>query len=98
MRLIITNYSAMLFYMFSVAAALYALYLLRFRTFHKNREGEPTNKRVMFPHIAYIALAVTSFIPFLNLLFIVCFLTFFTIFEDEYYIKSWLFKKTRVNL
>ena len=87
-----------LFNILSILAALYAAYLLTFRTYEwdgrKNKKGE----RMVFPRILYIVILVVVFTPIVNIIATVFFLFAIpTMNRDELYVESWFFEKPNIR-
>ncbi len=81
-----------IFIVLCTAVSLYIAYLFSFRIYREDRwTGD--SSRVTFPRIIYLLVFVISFVPLLNLFFIITFVISMWMLDDEYQIKSWLFEK-----
>lgn len=88
----------LLFDILSILAALYAAYLLTFRTYEwdgrKNKKGE----RMVFPRILYIITLLVVITPIVNIIATVFFLFYIpTANHDGFYVESWLFDKPNIR-
>lgn len=81
-----------IFIVLCTAVSLYIAYLFSFRTYREDRMTGDSS-RVTFPRIIYLLVFVISFVPLLNLFFIITFAISMWMLDDEYQIKSWLFEK-----
>lgn len=86
--------TSMIFYLASTALALYAAWLLAFRTYRTDEYDCPTDERITFPNIVYILLFAFCFTPILNFIFFLVFIVAALAgryLESNFYVRSWLF-------
>lgn len=86
----------LIFIILSTAAALYAAYLLSFRTYKWNYYSKKKGEKMVFPRIIYIFMLIIALVPILNFAATVTFL-FFVAFENrvDFYVDSWLFEEPK---
>jgi hypothetical protein len=82
-----------IFYVCSVLISLYSFYLLVFKTY-ETKLWKKTEKRIVMLNIIYVVLFAITFLPILNLVFILVFYIAVLIDDkDNFMVDSWLFKK-----
>lgn len=83
-------------YWFWVALCLYAAYLLCFCVYKIDGKGNRTDERIYAPRIVYLAAAVASFAPIVNIV-VSCLVIIIAVaacyVNQDFYFKSWLFNK-----
>ena len=87
-------------YILSVAASLYATYLLAYCLYDVPDSWEKREpKRIVLPRIAYISSLIVAFIPVLNTIVVAAFIFAGLFFKacGDWQIKSWLFEKPEVK-
>ena len=86
----------LIFIILSTAAALYAVYLLSFRTYEWDYYSEKKGGKIVFPRIFYIFMLIIALVPILNSVATAAFF-FFVMFENrvDFYVESWLFEEPK---
>ena len=86
----------LIFIILSTAAALYAAYLLSFRTYEWDFYSERKGEKMVFSRIIYIFMIIIALVPFLNFIVTVAFFIFVMFCNRvDFYIDSWLFEKPK---
>ena len=86
----------LIFIILSTAAALYAAYLLSFRTYKWDYSSEKKLEKIVFPRIIYVFILIIALVPIFNFVVTVVFIIFVTLENREsLYVDSWLFEEPK---
>ncbi len=86
----------LIFIILSTAAALYAAYLLSFRTYEWDCYSKKKGEKIVFPRITYIFMLIIALVPILNISATVTFILF-VLFgnREDFYVESWFFDQPK---